>query len=107
MLGISARKAEFCLQRNIVGKSSFKTLFDRILGRINEIVDELELVIVPRVFDREYLLEHLEKAFVLPVLRCRLQLEEILERFQLNFQKVRIFQNLGCSEYNSLVVSLF
>ena len=79
VLRISARKAEFCLQRNIVGKPSLKTLLDRILGRVDEIVDKLELVVVPRILDREYLLEHLEKTLVFSALRRCLQLEEILE----------------------------
>ena len=107
VLWIGARKAEFCLQRNIVCKSSFKTFVDRILRRVDEVVNELQLVVVPRIFDREYFLKHLEKTFVLPVFRRRLQLEEILERFQLNFQKVRIFQNFRGSEHYSLIVSLF
>ena len=79
VLRISARKAEFCLQRNIVCQSSLKTLFDRILRRIDEIVNEIQLVVVPRVFDREYFLKHLEETFVFPVLRGRFQLEEIPE----------------------------
>ena len=107
MLGIGAGKAEFCLQRNIVCKSSLKTLLNRILRRINEVVDKFELVIVPRVFDGENLLEYLVQTFVFPAVRSGLQLEEILEGLQLNLQKVRIFQDFGSCEVYSLVGGLF
>ena len=84
MLRIRAGKAEFCLQRNVVGQSSLKTLFNRILRRIDEIIDELQLVVVAGVFDWKYFLEDLVKAFVSPVFRCGFQLEEVFERLELD-----------------------
>ena len=56
---IAAGKAELCLQRDIVCQPSFKTLFNRILGRIDKIIDEFKFVVVPRIFDWENLLEDL------------------------------------------------
>ena len=72
-------EAEFSLQRNIVCQSSLKTLINRILRRINEIVDELELIAVPCIFDWEYLLEYLIETLVPSVLWCGVKLEEVLE----------------------------
>ena len=92
MFRVTARKAEFCLQRNTVSLSSFQTLFDRILRRVNEIINELELVVIAGIFDRENLLKHLVETFVLPVLRGSFELEEILEGLQLHFEKVRILK---------------
>ncbi len=46
VLGICARKAEFSLQRNIVCQPSLKTLVNRILRWIDEVIDEFQLVVV-------------------------------------------------------------
>ena len=90
---ITARKAEFCLQRNIVCESSFKTFFNRILRRIDEIIDELKHIVVPRILDWEYFLEYLIQPFVLSVLRGRIELEEVSERLQLHLEEIRIIQD--------------
>ena len=79
MLRIVARKAEFRLERDVVSKSSFKTFVNRILRRINEIVDELELIAVPCVLDWKNLLEYLVQTFILSVLGGSVKLEEVLE----------------------------
>ena len=75
--------------------------------RIDEVIDELKLVVVPRVFDGEYFLEHLVESFILPVLRSSLQLEEILEGLQLHLKQIGISQNLRCGEIDSLCIGLF
>ena len=107
MLGICAGKAEFCLQRNAVSESSLKTLLDRILRRIDEIVDELQPIVVSGIFDRENFLENLIQALSLTVFGRGFQLEEIVERLQLDFEQVRVLQNLRSCEVNSLIISLF
>ncbi len=107
VFGIRAGKAKLGLERDIVGQSSVKTLFDRVLRRIDEIVDKLKLIAVPRVLYRENLLENLIQAFILPVLRGSLKLEEVLERLQLHLKKIRILQNFGCSKVYALVIGLF
>ncbi len=106
MLRISARKAEFRLQRYVVRIASVKTLFDRVLRRVDEIIYKLEFIVISCILDRENLLEYLIEALVLSVLRGSLQLEEILEGFQLNLQKIRIVQNFGLCEINSLILGL-
>ena len=107
MLRIRAGKAEFRLQRDVVCQASVKTFLDGVLRRVDEVVDKLQLVAVPRVLDREYLLEYLIQSFVLPVFRGGLKLEEVLERLQLHLQKIRVLQNFGCGKVYTLVVGLF
>ena len=98
---------EFRLERDVVGQSALEALLDGILRGIDEVINELELVVVPRILNREDFLEYLVKAFVLAVLRRSLQLEEVPEGLELHFQQVRIFQDLGCCEVNALVCCLF
>ena len=93
MFRITARKAEFCLQRDIVCEPPFKTFFNRILRRIDEIIDELKHIVVPRILDWEYFLEYLIQPFVLSVLRGRIELEEVSERLQLHLEEIRIIQD--------------
>jgi len=99
---VSAFEAELSLQRNIVGESSFKAFFNRVLRRVDEVVDELENVVVPGILDRENFLENLIKAFVAAAFRSCFQLEKIAETLKLNLKKVRIIQDLGCCEIYTL-----
>ena len=106
MLRIGARKAEFRLQRNAVRDPSVKTLLDRVLRRIDEIIYKLEFIVVPCILDRENLLENLIQPLVLSVLGGGFELEEILEGFQLNLQKIRVVQDFGLCEVDSLILGL-
>ena len=92
MLRIAARETEFCLQRDIVCEPSLKAFIDCVLWRIDEIVDKLELIVISGIFNREYLLKDLIQSLISPVFRCGIQLEEVPERFQLDFEKIRILQ---------------
>ena len=107
VLRVSTGKAELGLERDVVRQSALQALLDGILRGIDEIIDELQFVVVPRILNREDLLEYLVKALVLAVLRRSLQLEEVPEGLQLHFQQVRILQDLGCCEVNTLVCCLF
>ena len=106
MLRVTAGKAEFCLQRDVVRETSLKTLFNRITRRLDEIVDKLKLVVVPRILDWEYFLKNLIQTFILSVLRGCVKLEEVLERLQLHFKKVWICQDFRCGEIYSFIDSL-
>jgi hypothetical protein len=90
---IGTLKAKFCLQRDIVGKPALKAFFDRVLGRVDEIVYKIESIAVSGVLDRKNLLKNLVQTFSLAAVRSSLQLEEVTERLQLNLQKVRVFQD--------------
>ena len=92
MLRVAARKAEFCLQRNFKSLSSLQTFLDGILWRIDEVVNELKLIVVARILNREDFLENLVKSLVLPVLRSGLKLEKVLEGLELYLEEIRIFQ---------------
>ena len=92
VLRVAARKAEFCLQRNFKSLSSLQTFLDGILWRIDEVVNELKLIVVARILNREDFLENLVKTLVLPVLRSGLKLEKVLEGLELYLEEIRIFQ---------------
>ena len=106
VLGIGAGKAEFRLQGDIVGEAPLKAFLDRILGRIDEVIDKAEFVVVPRVLDRENFLEYLEQTLVAAAFGRGLELEEVPEGLELDLEKVRILQNFGCCEIDSLVLGL-
>ena len=106
VLGIGAGKAEFRLQGDVVGKAPLKAFLDRILGRIDEVIDKAEFVVVPRVLDRENFLEYLEQTLVAAAFGRGLELEEVPEGLELDLEKVRILQNFGCCEIDSLVLGL-
>jgi len=89
MIRIGAVKLHLSLQGDTVGQSSLKTFIDRVTGRIDIIVEELEHEIVTRVRDREVLCEHLIQTVVLTLLRRRVELKEIAERLQLHVQEIR------------------
>jgi hypothetical protein len=90
MLGVCAIQPELGLQRNAVGQSPFDTLLDGIPGRIDEVIQEFEHKVVARIGDGEVLTEYLVQAFVMPVVRSRLKLEKIPERFQLDIEEIGI-----------------
>ena len=92
VLGVAAGKAEFCLERHFVGVASLKTFLDGKSWGIEEIINEFELVTVPRILDGENLLEDIVQALVAPVLRWSVHLEEVAEGLQLDLKQVRILQ---------------
>ncbi len=99
VLLVGAVELEFRFQRDVVSQAHVKALVHRVARRVDEIIDELQNEIVAGISDREYLLENLVESLVLAVFRRRLQLEEVLERLQLDFQKIGIVQErLGGSE---------
>ena len=92
MLGVRAVEFQFCLERHTVGKTAFQTFSDGVARGVDVIIEEFEDEIVSRVSDGEIFLENLEEAFVLTVVGIGFQLEEILERLQLNIEEVGIFE---------------
>ena len=72
------------------------------------VIQELKRKVVTSVLDWEVLRENLKQTFRMTNLRSRIHLEEIMEGFQLNFQKIRIRHLLlHCREIDSLVLFLF
>ena len=94
MVCIGAGKAQLGLEGDAVGLPSFETFHDGIPGRIDEVIDELQLVAVTGIFYREDLLENPEQTLALAVFGRGLKLEEILEGFELHLQQIRVLQYL-------------
>ena len=106
VIGVGTIKFQLCLEWNTIGQTALQALGYRVTGGVNIIVQELQNEIVPRIGDREVFREDLVKAIVHTFFGRSIKLEEILERLQLYFQKVRtrhwIFYR---SKVNSLIIS--
>ena len=96
---------ELGLEWHVVGEAHVEALVHRVSRRVDEVVDELQDEVVAGIGNRENFLEHFVKPFVLAVLSRRLELEEIAEGLQLDFQKIRIIQQcLGGCKCNPLII---
>ena len=105
MIGIVATQLQLCLQRHTVGEVTLQTLLDSIARGVNEIIEKLQIKVVASVVNREILREDFVQTIVLPQFWRSIELEEVLERLQLHFQKVGISQRtLYGSEINSLIL---
>jgi hypothetical protein len=92
---VIAGKLQFGFQGNTVCQTSFKAFVHRIAGSVDIIIEEFEDETVSRIGDREVFGECAVKAFIVAALGVGVDLEKLPERFQLNVQKVRIF-NRSC-----------
>ena len=90
VLVVRAIEFEFRLQGYAVRETALQTLFDRVAGRIDIVVDEFQYEIVPGIRDGEILLKHLVQPLVLTVLGRGIHLEEVTERFELYLQQIRV-----------------
>ena len=79
VLVVGTVQLQLGLQGHAVRKAALETLLDRVTGRINIVIDELQNEVVPGVGDWKILLKHFVKAFVLAVLGRRVHLEKIAE----------------------------
>ena len=92
VLGVFAAQLHLGLQRDAIGQAALDALLDGIAGRIDIIIQEFEFEIVTRVRDGEILLEDFEEAFVQTVVGVGLNLEEILERLDLDIEEIRVIK---------------
>ena len=90
MVRICAIQLQFGLQRHTIGESALQTLLDGVFGWVNIIVEKLEHEIIAGVRNGEVLGKYFVKPLVVTFLRRSVQLQEILERLELNLQKVGI-----------------
>ena len=105
MVGVVAAQLQLCLLGHAVGEVALQTLLNSITGRVNEVVEKLQIKVVASVVNREVLREDLVQTIVLPQFGRSIELEEVLKRLQLHFQKVRISQRAFYgSEINSLIL---
>ena len=90
MVGIRTIKLHLSFQWNTVGKASFKALVYGITRRINIVIQKLQDEIIARVRNWEVLRKHLIQPVVLALFRRSIQLQEVMERLELNIEKIRI-----------------
>ncbi len=90
MIRIRARQLEFSLQGHTIGQTTLDALLDGVTRMIYIIVQKFQVEAVAGVGDGEVLHKHLVQALATTLFRRTVQLEEIVERLQLNLQKVTI-----------------
>ena len=78
------------LQRNAVGEAALDAFVHRVTGTVDVVVKELEYEAVPLVGDGEVFGEDPVEAFVAAFFRIGVDLEELLERLQLDVQQVGV-----------------
>ena len=91
VFGIGAVKLQLSFQGYAVGEAPFDALIHGVAGRIDKIIQEFEDEVITGIGNRKILGKYLVQALVDPVLRIGFQLEKILERLELNIEKVGIF----------------
>ena len=104
VLRIGAVQLQLRLQRHTVRQATLDAFFDAVTWRVDEVVQEFENELVPRIGDRKVLVEHLEESLGIPVLRLGFQLEKLAERAKLDVEKVRVGEvRCGAGERVSLL----
>ena len=76
---VRAVKFQLCFQRDAVRQTALQTLLDRVAGRVDIVVDELQNEVVPGVRDGEIFLKDLVQALVLTVFSRSVHLEKVPE----------------------------
>lgn len=105
MLLVRAGEFQFCFQGDAVGQTSFQTLVHGIARALNGVVEELEDEGASGIRDREVLGEGAVQALVLTTLSIGVYLKELLERLELNVQKIRkLNRSGGCKTYSLIFI---
>src|SRR5450432_216829 len=94
MLFVVTTESQFRFQRYSISKSAFHTFFNRITGWIDEVIKELQHENIPRIGDREIFLEYLEQTFNVTLVGSGFQLEKLLKRLDLYFEKIGCFSKV-------------
>jgi hypothetical protein len=92
MLGIGAVKLQLGLQGHAVGKAALNAFVDAVARGVDEVVEEFQHELVAGVRDGEILHEDLVEALALAVLREGLDLEELLEAFELDVEEIGVLR---------------
>ena len=103
VLLVVAFQLQLGFQWNTVCQSSFEAFVHRVAWKIDVIVHELQDEAVSCVGNREILGESPIQALILARFGVRVYLEELLERFELDIQKVREIDGSRGRETNSVV----
>lgn len=92
VLRVVAGEFQLGLQRDAVGETTLDALLDGVAGRVDEVVKKLKGEVVAGIRNGEVLPEDFEETLVKTVVRVGLNLEEILERLDLDVKEVRILE---------------
>jgi len=90
MIGIGAIELELGLERHTVGQTAEQALLDGIARGIDEVVEKLQHIVVAGVGNGEVLGEDLVKSLLLAILGGGVDLQEVVERLELDVEEVRI-----------------
>ena len=94
MFGVGAIELYLSSQWNAIGKPACYTLINREFGRVNGIIHKFKDKVIACVLDGEVFVENLKQSLLFALLRWGFQLEELLERLQLNFEEVWVFERM-------------
>ena len=92
VFGVFATQFHLGFQRHAVGEAALDALLDGIAGRIDVIIQEFEFKIVSRIRNGEVFFKDLVQAFVQTVVGVGFNLEEILERLDLDVEEIRVLK---------------
>ena len=68
MVRVGAIEFKFSFKGDTIRQTALQTLFDRVAGRVNIVIDEFQNEIVSGIGNGEILREHLVEAFVFTIL---------------------------------------
>ena len=94
VFGVSAIELQPSFQRDAISKPTLNTLFNRVSWGVYEIVEKFQYELVTSIGYRKVFFKSLIQSFVHSVFRLSFHLKELLKRFDLNIQKVRIFRGV-------------
>ena len=103
MFLVVAFKLQLGFQRNAVCQTSFEALVHGVAGKIDVIVHKLQDEAISCVGNREILGERPIQALILARFRIGVNLEELLERFQLDIKEIREIDGSGGRETDSVI----
>ena len=106
MLDIVAGELEFRLQGDAECQASFQAFIHGVAGGVDGVIQELKDVTASRIRDGEIFSKRAVQTLVVAAFGIRVYLEELLERLELDIQKVRIgHRSRGCKAYSVIIIS--
>ena len=90
VVGVGTVEFQFRLQGHTVCQATLQALLDGVAGRVDVIIEEFEYKVVTGVRYGEVLGEHLVESLVVPFFGRGVELQEVLERLELNLEEIRV-----------------
>lgn len=92
---IVAGKAQLGFEWDIVSQPPLYGFIHIVFGGVNRVINKLKYEVVSGIRDGEVLGKYLEKSLLLALFWWGVQLEKVLKRLQLDFQKIRVFEDFA------------